>query len=470
MAEPASPRVSLTELSSLLRDRQLSPVDVLEGCLARIEAHNRHLNAYITVFADRALDDARAAEQALARGDVRGPLQGIPVSVKDVFAAAGGPTTWGVRKLVEYRPPGDAAVVGRLRAAGAILIGKANVDTYPYDGGREGERLIGPTHNPWNLSRSAGRSSGGSGAAVAALLDYGSIGSDAAGSVRVPAAWCGVVGLKPTFGRVSRAGAFLYGDTFDHCGPIARSVSDCAVLLRAVAGYDPEDPTSVKRPVPDYTAELSGSVRGLRIGVPRQGLPARFVEPDVMRLFEDAVATYARLGADVKDVVIPAQRDARWVNVVNALETAAMAERLLPPRHPPDPFAEYMLLRREVGRERMIALGTRLSAMAQEAYAELFETVDCILTPTVPTTAPLFTDERSPWQLPEENLQELVVRYTGIVNLLRYPAISVPCGFAGNGMPAGLHVIGRPFEEAVVLRAAHAYEQVTPWHRETPRM
>lgn len=318
---------TIEALAPLLRARELSPTEVTRACLRRAETLNESLHAYVTLMPEAALAQAEKAEWALVRGEVRGPLHGIPVSVKDVIETRGAPTTWGATALASYRPASDATLVAKLREAGAILLGKANVDMFPYGGARS-RRMVGPTRNPWDVSRPAGRSSGGSAAAVAARFDYGSIGTDNGGSVRIPSALCGVVGLKPTFGRVSKRRILPYSLSFDHPGPIARGVYDCAALLGAIAGYDPEDPTTVDRPVPDYLAALDGPVRGLRCGVPREAWERN--DPEVTRLVDDAVAVLATLGLTVHRVDPPPFSDALWVNVLSGLETAEVAETMTP--------------------------------------------------------------------------------------------------------------------------------------------
>lgn len=467
MAFPEFLTYTIGQLVHLLRGRKLSPVEVTQACLDRVQELNSSLCAYTAVLAEQALEQAREAERALARGMARSILHGVPVSVKDVYETRGIPTTWGAKDLAEYRPAEDSTVVTKLHEAGAILLGKTNVDAYPYHGGQWGQRLIGPTRNPWDLERTTGRSSGGSGAAVAAMLDYGSIGSDTAGSIRIPAAFCGVVGLKPTFGLVSKYRVFPYSYSFDHCGPLARSTHDCALLLHAITGHDSKDPTTVNRPVPDYTSGLEESVRGLRVGLPRAEA-WESNQPEVTRLVEDAVSVLTGLGLEICEIDLPHLHDARWVSVVEALEISAMAEVMVSRERTADPYAAYLLLRDEAGRKRALDMGMQISQAAQLSYSEIFHSIDLIAMPTVPITAPRFTEVRSPWLRPGESFGEMVVRHTCIFNLVRYPAISIPCGIAGDGMPVGLQFAGRPFEEETVLRVAHHYEKATSWHFRHP--
>ncbi|MBI4278552.1 MAG: hypothetical protein HY660_08860 [Armatimonadetes bacterium] len=457
---------TIEQLVPLFQTGQLSPLEVTRACLDRIAALNPTLQAYTAVLAEQALEDARQAERALARREARSPLQGVPVSVKDVFQTRDAPTTWGAADLAGYHTGHDATVVDGLRRAGAVLLGKANPDVYPYHGSARSPRLIGPSRNPWDPERTAGRSSGGSAAGVAARLAYGSVGSDTGGSIRIPAAFSGVVGLKPTFGLVSNYRVFPYSKSFDCCGPLARSVYDCALLLGAVAGHDPEDPTTVDRPAADYLRGLDGSVRGVRVGVPRAAA-WEGNDPEVTRLVDDAVAVLAAQGMVMQDIDLPDLHQGRWGRVVSAMETIEMADALGTPA-PSDPYAAHM-------RERAVLARTEILSLAQEVfrpmrlrYIGIFREVDVIALPTIAITAPRLSEEQSPWQRAGETLTELVARYLRIFNILGYPAISVPCGFSAGGLPVGLQIAGRPFEEALVLRAARAYERATDWHLRHP--
>ena len=466
--DPEFLRFSANRLISSYVKHELSPVEVVEACIRRIERLNPRFHIYIGVLAEDALSGARKAERAYIRGMARGILEGLPVSVKDVFAAEGGPTTWGLKELAQYAPGHDSTVVTRLRQEGAILLGKTNVDTYPYQGPPGSPRLIGPTPNPWDPKRTAGRSSGGSAASVAACFDYGSIGSDLGGSIRIPAAFCGVVGLLPTFGLVSNFGAFPYSKSFDHCGPIARSVEDCALLLRALAGHDPKDPLTVKRAVPDYT-QIAGPIQGLRVGVPRPtAWPMN--QPDVTRLVDGAIESLVNLGVEVREIEMPYYREARWVVTVGILETTNLTEGMHQRQVPPDPFAAVMLARALAGRERLIEQGMQIRRAARSRYADIFRDIDVIATPTVATTAPLLTEDNSTWQLPDEPYAELIARHTILFNLIHHPAISVPCGFGNDRMPVGLQLATRPFEEETLFRVAYAYERETGWHAMFPTM
>jgi aspartyl-tRNA(Asn)/glutamyl-tRNA(Gln) amidotransferase subunit A len=449
----------IEELTSLYAKRGVSPVEVTRSCLDRIATLNPTLHAYTTVFEETALEHAREAERRWRTPASCGPLCGIPVSVKDVYQTVDGPTTWGAKALAEYRPSEDATVVSKLRAAGAILLGKTNVDTYPYDGGLDGPRLLGPTRNPWDPERTAGRTSGGSAASVAALLDHGSIGSDTTGSIRIPAAWCGVVGFKPTFGRVSNHGVFPYSESFDHAGPIARSVPDAAALLQAIAGHDPLDPHSSQAPVPDYVRLLASDVNGTRVGVPADSTRQDHA-PDVIRAFYEALGVLRAAGMRTREVELPGLNEPHWIYIMSVEENTALIETRGSRPIPHDPVVAHLLDRVAAGRHRLQQQGRQVQHALQRAYRDVFRDVDLIAMPTVPITAPRF-DEHSPWQVVAQNVR--MFSFVGI------PAITLPCGFASNGMPIGLQLAGRPFDDEGVLRTAFAYERRASWRRH-PRL
>lgn len=458
---------TLERLIPMLQTRRLSPVEVTRACLERIERLNPILRAYVTVLGETAIEQAREAERAIARCEARGPLHGVPVSVKDVFETRQIETTWGVKALAAHRPVEDSTVVVKLRAAGAILIGKANVDAYPYGEGPASPRVVGPTRNPWDAGRTAGRTSGGSGAAVAARFDFGSIGSDTAGSIRIPAAMCGVFGLMPTFGLVSRYRVLPYSYSFDHCGPLARSAHDCAVLLGAIAGPDPEDPVTMDSPVRDYPREISEPVRGLVVGLPR-AVAWEANDPEVTRLVDEATGVLASLGMKLREVDVPPLVNTRWLHVISFLEKLGSSGAAVTPNWSVRNLKAHMRARNAASHERLSEWAAQIRRVTRDSYAEVFRQVDLIATPTIPIVAPKFSENSSPWQHSDEPFAELVARYTRIFNFVHSPAISVPCGFTSAGMPAGLQIAGRPFDDHLVLRTAYAYERATSWHLRDP--
>jgi aspartyl-tRNA(Asn)/glutamyl-tRNA(Gln) amidotransferase subunit A len=446
-------------LGQRFRKHDLSPVELTQALLGRIDKLDPALNAFVTVTAERAMADAKAAESALLRGE-SSPLLGIPVAYKDLYATRGIRTTAGSAVLADWIPDFDATCVTRLQRAGAVMLGKLITHEFAFGIQFPGHRFL-PARNPWNRDHIPGGSSSGSGAALAAGLVAGSLGSDTGGSIRGPAALCGIVGLKPTYGRSSRAGVVTLSWTLDHTGPMARSVADCAYLMQALAGHDPTDPASSPAPVSDYVTGLGGGLRGLRVGVPR----AYFlddVHAEVAKAFDEAVATLRRLGATVTDVQIPSIH-ASWAFMAIMLSEAfAYHERDLRERR--ELFGEVL-------RERLLggALITgpeyvqaqRLRAQLQSEMAEVLGTVDVLATPTMPMPAPTFATAYSPdFGFPRSNMAPF--------NMTGLPALAVPCGFSGSGLPLSLQIAGRPFDEATVLRAGHAYEQATEWHTRRP--
>ena len=450
---------SIKELGARYRSRALSPVEVTQALLARIEKRDPSLHAFVTVTADRALADARAAEAALARGDDR-PLLGVPIAHKDIYLTRGIRTTGGSALLADWIPDEDAEVVRRWQAAGTVLLGKTITHEFAFGIQFPGHRFPA-ARNPWNLDHIPGGSSSGTAAALAAGLVYGATGSDTGGSIRGPASFCGLAGLKPTYGRVSRAGVLTLSWTLDHTGPLARTVEDCAFLLQGMAGHDAADPASSPRPVDDYVGALGGAVRGLRVGVVRRYF-FQDVDREVERAFEDAMDTLRRLGADVRDVDLPSVDRAHALLLIILAEAYAYHERDLQ-THPE--------LYGDVLRERMLAGALvaaseytqtqRLRSQLCAETAALMRTVDVLATPTTPRPATSFKVAHDPEVgFPRSNM--LPFNATGL------PTLAVPCGFSAAGLPLSLQLSGRPFEEGVVLRLGHAYQQATAWHTRRP--
>lgn len=462
--------LSLTSAVSLIRRHELSPVELVRAVLNRIDAFGKSTNAYIGWYPEEALQRARKAEDSLATRHALGPLHGIPVAVKDLFFTAGLPTTAGTRILKNFVPAEDGAVIRRLREAGAILLGKLNLHELAY-GVTSDNPHFGPVRNPWNLHRIAGGSSGGSAAAVAASLCLASLGTDTGGSIRIPAACCGVVGLKPTYGRVSRNGIFPLAWSLDHVGPITRGVEDAALLLGVLAGADPGDPSASLHPVPDYCRMLGGDLRGVRIGLPRELLsdPSE-VDPTAMAAVQAALQVMESAGAKVEEVSVPFLRHAPAVQFLTlATEASANHARLLRTHG------------RELGVDvrRRLEIGEFIAATqyvrAQQArrrlteeFAVLFRQTDLLVTPTLPVGAPPIGQQLVPIRGVEKRIQPTLTRFTSPFNLTGLPAVSVPCGFDVDGLPVGLQLIGRPFDEGRLLRAAFTYQQASPWHAQRP--
>ncbi|HYB44627.1 MAG TPA: amidase [Candidatus Methylomirabilis sp.] len=461
---------SAVDLARLVRTRAVSPVELVRAHLDRIEALDGKLRSFITVTADSALEAARSAEVAVMAGGTLGPLHGVPVALKDLYCTRGVRTTGGSKILGDWVPEADATAVARLAEAGAISLGKLNMHEFAY--GPEGlNPHYGAPWNPWDATahRICGGSSSGSGAAVAAGLCAGALGSDTGGSIRIPASLCGITGIKPTYGRVSRAGVLPLAWSLDHVGPMCRSAADCALMLGAMAGYDPRDQTSSVLPVPDYTSALTGVVKGLRIGV----LRPFFIE-SAAAAQQDALAEALRalegLGASLQEVELESVGlAAASSTAVVAVEAYAYHEQWIAKR-----AAEYGPDVRE--RLRLGAFvsgadyvnGQRARTVIRDGVDHLLSRLDVLVAPTTPIAAvPVgvgsveIRGERTP-------VRGALIRYTRPFNASGHPAASVPCGFDGDGLPIGLQIIGRPFDEATVLRVADAYQRATDWHARRP--
>jgi aspartyl-tRNA(Asn)/glutamyl-tRNA(Gln) amidotransferase subunit A len=441
------------------RKRELSPVEVTRTLLDRIAQLDPKLHAFVTLTTDRALADAQAAEAALRRGDTR-PLLGIPVAHKDIYCTQGIHTTGGSALLADWIPAHDATCVRRWQEAGTVLLGKLITHEFAFGIQMPGHRFQ-PARNPWHLEHIPGGSSSGSGVALAAGLVVGATGSDTGGSIRGPAAFCGIVGLKPTYGRVSRAGVLTLSWTLDHTGPMARTVEDCAYLLQALAGHDLADPASSRAPVDDYLTPLGRDIRGLRIGVPRTYF-FDGIDPEVAQAFEAALTTLRQLGAEVRDVTIPSLHTTPAFLLILMAEAFAYHERDL--REHPELYGDVLRERLLTGALVTAAEYTqaqRLRARLCGETAEVLRHVDVLVTPTTPTPATSFTRAQDPeFGFPRSNMPPF--------NLSGLPTLALPCGFASSGLPLSLQLAGRPFEEGTVLRVGHAYEQATPWHTHRP--
>jgi aspartyl-tRNA(Asn)/glutamyl-tRNA(Gln) amidotransferase subunit A len=451
---------SMRDLGERFRRRTLSPVDLTELLLARIEKLDPTLHAFVTVTAERARAEARAAEEALRRADSAKPLLGIPVAYKDLYATKGIRTTAGSALLDDWVPGADSTCVTRLQEAGCVMLGKLITHEFAFGIQFPGHRFL-PARNPWNLNHIPGGSSSGSGAALAAGLAVGSLGSDTGGSIRGPAAFSGIAGIKPTYGRCSRAGVITLSWTLDHTGPMARSVEDCAYLLQALAGYDPADPASSQAPVGDYTVSLRDGIRGLRVGIPR----AYFfdgINAEMERAFQGVVDVLRSLGAEVRDVEIPSIQASMAFLVIMLVEAFAYHERDL--RERPQLYGDVLrqkLLAGGLLRGSEYVQAQRLRARLSQDMAAVLTTLDVLVTPTTPGPAPSFDTVLAP-DFPFARSNMAPFNMTGL------PALAVPCGFTTTGLPLSFQIAGRPFDEATVLRVGHAYEQATDWHRRRP--
>jgi aspartyl-tRNA(Asn)/glutamyl-tRNA(Gln) amidotransferase subunit A len=455
--------LSLSEASRLIRDKKVSPVELTQGCLQRIERLNPKLNAFITVTAESALAQAHAAETEIQRGHWRGPLHGVPIALKDLFDTAGVRTTAASELFKDRIPAQDGEIVRRLKDAGAVLLGKLNMHEFAY-GGSTVISYYGPVHNPWSFDHEAGGSSSGSAVAMAAGLCYGSVGSDTGGSIRQPSAYCGTVGLKPTYGRVSTRGVIPLSWLYDHVGPMTRTVEDAAAMLQVLAGYDPEDANSADTPVSDYTAAFSQK-GPLRVGVPRayfyEGLHA-----DIESAMNAALKVIGKQASSVRDIEMPASND---TTILRAEAYAYHADYV---KKSPELYQPETLKRIRAGED--VTTATYIQARRQvDQYRhnirKLFESVDLLVTPTTPV--PPFTISELLADMDNLRTKEvLTLRNTRPFNILGLPSISVPCGFTKSGLPIGLQISGAPWAEAKVLRLAYSYEQQTEWHKKRPKL
>ncbi|HUQ90927.1 MAG TPA: amidase [Bryobacteraceae bacterium] len=454
--------LSLSEAAARIRARSTTPFQLVEACLARIEIYNPKLNAFITVLRAQALAQARVLDAELQSGKLRGPLHGIPIAIKDNVDTAGIRTTAASAVFDERVPEEDAEVIRRLKAAGAILIGKTNLHEFAM-GGTNATSYYGPVRNPWALDRATGGSSGGSGAAVAAGLCYGALGTDTGGSIRTPASFCGIVGMKPTYGLVSIRGIVPLTYSLDHCGPMTRTVQDAALLLNALAGYDKLDIGSVEHPRQDYEAEMKRSVKGLKIGVPRAPF-FDLLDDDVSKAVEDALRVLASLTKGIADCTLPPTRD---MNLRG--ESFAYHEQLFAHNS-----ARYMIpTRRALQNGAAIKASEYIRArwkldLMRRTIDDSFRDFDLVALPTRrrnPRTvnASIKREESDKIRNPE-------LENTAPFNIYGIPAISIPCGFGRDGLPVGLMVAGPRFSEGRVLALAHAYQQATEWHKRKPTM
>jgi aspartyl-tRNA(Asn)/glutamyl-tRNA(Gln) amidotransferase subunit A len=478
-------QLTIHEAQARMAASEISAVELTEAVQDRILAVDNDVKAYLTMTPEEALAQARAADERRAAGE-DGPLLGIPMAIKDILCTEGVRTTCGSRILEDFVPPYDATAVARLKAAGAILLGKTNTDEFAMGSSTENSAFF-TTHNPWDLDRVPGGSSGGSAAAVAAGECLGALGTDTGGSVRQPAGLCGVVGFKPTYGRVSRYGLVAFASSLDQVGVLAKDITDAAILLQVIAGHDVRDSTSIDAPVPDYTAALAGDVQGVRIGVPREYF-IEGMQPEVEAAVRVAVDHLADLGAHVVEVTLPHTDYALPVYYLIApAEASANLARYDGVRYTVrvDDGGVDEMYKATRGRgfgpevKRRIMLGTyALSAGYYDAYYlkaqkvrtlikadfdAAFEQVDVIVAPTTPTTAFRIGEKsEDPLQMYLSDVFTLSMNLAGICGL------SLPCGLDGDGLPIGLHVMGPALGEQQVLRAAYAYEQSTDWHTRRP--
>jgi aspartyl-tRNA(Asn)/glutamyl-tRNA(Gln) amidotransferase subunit A len=480
--------LTIHELHDRLKSREISSQELTESIFRRIDATEGKLNSFITLCRESALAEAKKADERFRKGEDVCPLLGIPIALKDIFLTQGVLTTCASKILGNFIPPYDGTTVKKLKKAGAVTVGKTNMDEFAMGSSTENS-AFSVTRNPWKLDRVPGGSSGGSASAVAADQCIASLGTDTGGSIRQPAACCGVVGLKPTYGRISRFGIIAFASSLDQVGPITKDVTDCALMLEAIGGYDPSDSTSVNIPVPNYRSYLNGAVRDLKIGVPKEYFIAG-MQPEVEKAVRDAIRVLEKNGVRVEEISLPHTEFA--VAVYYIIATAEASSNLARYdgmkygyRAQAKDLTETYLKTREQGFgpevKRRIMLGTyalsagyydayylkaqKVRALIKKDFEEAFKKCDAILTPTAPTTAFKIGEKtQDPLQMYLSDI------FTISVNLAGVPALSVPCGFDSGGLPVGLQLIGKHFDETTILRIAFAYEQATEWHERKPQL
>jgi len=455
--------LTLTEAAELIKRQTISPPELTQAYLDRIASIDKHLNCFITLTGQTALQAAHSAQNEIQQGRYRGPLHGIPIALKDLYETNGVPTTAGSKFFKENVPTWDAFVVAKLKAAGAILLGKLNMHEIAL-GVTNVNPHFGACHNPWNLERISGGSSGGSASALAAGLCLGSLGSDTGGSIRIPASLCGVIGLKPTYGRVSLRGVIPLSWNLDHAGPMARCVRDAALLLQHIAGYDSDDPYSIDVPPDQYLNSLEAGVHDWRVALASDEFFNR-ADPEVVQAVRQAAQVFKGLGANLSQIEFPGAREAAKANSLMTPSDAAAfhRERL---ENAPEDFGADVRQRLQTGATYTSSeyiLARRTQTLMRRKFAAFFNDFDILLTPATAITAPMIEGPDAVEQA------RRLTRFTAPFNLSGLPAISIPCGFSSQGMPIGLQVIAAPWAEAKLLRAAYAYEQATEWHTRRPQ-
>jgi aspartyl-tRNA(Asn)/glutamyl-tRNA(Gln) amidotransferase subunit A len=465
--------LTLSEASELVRTRKLSPVELTQECLNRIERLDSKLNAFITVTAEAALAQAYAAETEIQHGNWKGPLHGIPIGLKDILDTANVPTTAASGVFKDRIPAKDADVARRLRAAGAVLLGKMNLHEFAY-GGSSAISYFGAVHNPWDYSCSSGGSSGGSAAAVAARLCYAAIGTDTGGSIRQPASYCGIVGLKATYGRVSTSGVIPLSWSLDHVGPMTRTVRDAVLVLRVIAGYDQQETSRTETRVPDYAVTIAESTSSLRLGIPRAYFYDQ-LDAEIEAAMEAALSVLKTLTATQQEIA-PLATDGTYSSWSIPYSAVFTAESYTYHKNyierSPELYQPATLKRLRAGAEVTAATyiqSRRELEQIRRSFGELFQKIDLLITPTV--RIPPATIAELQADLDTARAKELsMLHNTRPFNVCGLPTISIPCGFTSSGLPIGLQITGRAGDEATMCRLAYAYEQATDWHKREPNL
>jgi aspartyl-tRNA(Asn)/glutamyl-tRNA(Gln) amidotransferase subunit A len=461
--------MTLAEAARLVRARKVSPVELVQASLARIAAYDGVLKSFITVFEEQAMQVAKATELLSGAGHELGPLQGIPVALKDNVAVCGARTTAGSKVLADWLPTEDATVATKLRQAGAIFIGKTNMHEFAW-GGTSANSHYGAVRNPWDTTRFPAGSSGGSAVAVASRFCFGAVGTDTGGSIRLPSAVNGIVGLRPSYGRVSNHGVVPLAWSMDTVGPMARTVEDCALMFGVMAGFDAKDAGSARRACDDYMRGLAGGCKGLRIGI----VPGYFFEhlqAPVREGVKAALAAFIDLGAQLVDVdILNIHGNISAQLTIESAEPSTYHQHNL--RERPQDYGEDVRILLEVG-EMLLAThylqAQRYRTLLRSEFIESFRSVDVFICPTLPFTATRMGETTVEIEAGEpEDMLSAIMQFTGIASLTGLPALNVPCGFDPDGMPMGMQIIGRPFDESTLFRAGHAFQQATRFHECAP--
>ena len=462
--------LTISETATLLESKQLSPVELVAAHLDRISQTDERLNSFITLLADEASAAAKEAETEIQNGNYRGPLHGIPIGLKDLYYTKGIRTTVGSKIMRDFIPDYDAAVTERFRDAGAILTGKLQMHEFALGATSENPH-DGPARNPWNTTRITGGSSGGSGSAVAAGQCMAALGSDTGGSIRIPASACGIVGHKPTFGRVSRIGVFPLSNSLDTVGPMTRAVRDAAIVMNAIAGYDERDQYSANRPGEDFTRSLGQSISGLRIGMPQEYF-YDMIDDEVTAAVHQAARQLEALGAHVEECSIPALNDSISISGTILLTEAAEIHLDNLREHADDFGADVRGRLEEGAMTPAVAYIAAQRARSQfnRAIGQAMQNYDILLAPTTALGAPPLEDRAVNVGDTQEAKLAIMPRLTRPHNICGIPTVSIPCGFTADDMPIGMQLAARPFEDALALQAAHAYEQATNWHTRHPQL
>lgn len=481
--------LSIKEISELIKKKEVSPVELTKQILNRIERYDGDINSYVTVLSDYAIQKAKKAQDDIASGEYLGPLHGVPIGLKDIFVMKDVRTTAGSKILENFKPLYNATVTQKLLDAGAIIVGKNNMDEFAMGSSNE-TSYFGVVKNPWDLQRVPGGSSGGSAAAVAASLCYGSVGTDTGGSIRQPASLCGIVGMKPTYGNVSRFGMIAFASSLDQAGPLTKSVYDAAIILNLISGHEPRDSTSVNAPVPDYVSNLKNDIKGLKVGIPKEYF-IDGIDAEVLKAVQDAIKLITELGAEIIEMSLPhteyataayyiiapseaSSNLARYDGVKYGYRSQSFDDLLdMYKNTKSEGFGEEVKRRIMIGTYALSAgyydafynKARKVQTLIRQDFQNAFEKVDVILTPTAAEPAFKLGEKTS-----DPIKMYLSDIFTNPTNLAGLPGISLPCGYTNDGLPIGLQFIGKPFDEQNVLNAAYAYESNTDWNKRRPKI